>query len=83
MFIGAPIARAIGSCEVRLAAQILRDSFVIGEFATVVERDRLDTLSDVAHGLDDGVGDGDFRAMLNSATDQLARFAFDDGDQRD
>ena len=82
MLIGAALARPIGSCEVRLTAQCLRDPFVISEFAAVVKGDRMDALGDVAHGFDDGVSHGDFRAMFDGATDQLARFTFDHRDQR-
>ena len=81
VFIGAALARPIGSCEVCLAAQSLRNPFVIGEFAAVVEGDRMDGPGYIAHGVDDGVSDADFRAVRDRSTDQRARFALHDGDQ--
>ena len=50
-------------------------------FRIVLAQLAIDVFIGVAHGVDDGVPCGDFRAMRDGATDQRARFAFDDRDQ--
>ena len=80
VFVGAALPRVIGLGEVNVAGERLGDPGMVGEFATVIERDGLDRILEGTHHRDDGFRDGFLGTSTDGTTDQKTRAAFNQGD---